>query len=66
MDLKELEQGVNPDVHWYYQSKIKPLIAYTRKVLKSVAQVTIVDVGSGSGFFAISIEKEFKEQVKKV
>jgi SAM-dependent methyltransferase len=66
MDLKELEQGVNPDVHWYYQSKIKPLIAYTRKVLNTTPQVTIVDVGSGSGFFAISIEKEFKEEVKKV
>ncbi len=66
MDLKELESGVNPEVHWYYQSKILPLINYTRKVLKTSQGLTIVDVGSGSGFFAISLEKKFKDQIKKV
>ncbi len=66
MDLKELESGVNPEVHWYYQSKILPLINYTRKVLKTTQGLTIVDVGSGSGFFAISLEKKFKDQIKKV
>ena len=66
MDLKELENGVNPEVHWYYQSKILPLIAYTRKLLKSGKQLTIVDVGSGSGFFAISLEKKFPDQIRKV
>lgn len=66
MDLKELESGVNPEVHWYYQSKLLPLINYTRKVLKSTPQLTIVDVGSGSGFFAISLERAFPGQIKKV
>ncbi len=66
MDLKELEAGVNPDVHWYYQSKILPLISYTRKLLSNDLPLTIVDVGSGSGFFAISLEKEFREKIKKV
>lgn len=66
MDLKELESGVNPEVHWYYQSKMKPLFTYTRQVLASVPQLTIVDVGSGSGFFAISLEKRFSSQIKKV
>jgi SAM-dependent methyltransferase len=66
MDLKELELGVNPDVHWYYQSKTLPLIAYTRKVLESTDPVTIVDVGSGSGFFAITLEKKFGDKIKKV
>jgi SAM-dependent methyltransferase len=66
MDLKELENGVNPDIHWYYQSKIKPLIAYTRKVLAGGAPLTIVDVGSGSGFFAISLEKMFPDRIRKV
>lgn len=66
MDLKELEAGVNPDVHWYYQSKILPLISYTRKLLANNVPLTIVDVGSGSGFFAISLEKEFREKIKKV
>lgn len=66
MDLKELENGINPDVHWYYQSKILPLIAYTKKLLKSEVPLTIVDVGSGSGFFAISLEKKFGSRIKKV
>lgn len=66
MDLKELEAGVNPEVHWYYQSKILPLISYTRKLLTNGVQLTIVDVGSGSGFFAISLEKEFRDKIKKV
>ncbi len=66
MDLKELEAGVNPEVHWYYQSKILPLISYTRKLLANGVPLTIVDVGSGSGFFAISLEKEFRDKIKKV
>ncbi|GAA4460153.1 class I SAM-dependent methyltransferase [Nemorincola caseinilytica] len=66
MDLRELENGVNPDNHWYYQSKIQPLIAYTRKVLQKVPSLTIIDVGSGSGFFAINLEKAFGDKIKKV
>lgn len=66
MDLKELEAGVNPEVHWYYQSKKLPMIAYARKVLTTTEQLTIVDVGSGSGFFAISLEREFPSKIKKV
>ena len=66
MDLKELESGVNPEVHWYYQSKMKPLFTYTRQVLATTPQITLVDVGSGSGFFAISLEKKFPAQIKKV
>ncbi len=66
MDLKELENGINPEVHWYYQSKIQPLIAYTKKLLRNNIPLTIVDVGSGSGFFAISLEREFGNSIKKV
>ena len=66
MDLKELESGVNPDTHWYYQSKKLPLIAYTKKILQKTTGITIVDVGSGSGFFALLLENEFPTQIKKV
>ncbi len=66
MDLKELENGINPDVHWYYQSKLQPLVAYTKKLLRNSIPLTIVDVGSGSGFFAIKLEKEFGDKIKKV
>ncbi len=66
MDLKELESGVNPEIHWYYQSKKLPMFAYAKKLLKNTNGLTIVDVGSGSGFFAISLEKEFPQGIKKV
>ncbi len=67
MDLKELESGVDPEVHWYYQSKKLPMIAYVRKLIRNnSAGLTIVDVGSGSGFFALLLEREFPEQIKKV
>ncbi len=66
MDLKELENGINPDVHWYYQSKRLPLFAYAKRLLKSGKQLTIVDVGSGSGFFAYALEKQFPKGIAKV
>jgi len=49
MDIKELSL-VNPDQHWYYQSKLFAL----RRVLnryKPDAR-SFIDVGAGSGFFA--------------
>ncbi len=66
MDLKELESGVNPDVHWYYQSKKLPLFSYTKKLLAKADPITVVDVGSGSGFFSISLDNELKDHIKKV
>ena len=67
MDLKELESGVNPDIHWYYQSKKVPLVDYLKKLIRNGATgITIVDVGSGSGFFALLLEKEFSSHIKKV
>ena len=66
MDLKELEAGIDPEVHWYYQSKKKIMLSYARSVLMRTDQVTIVDVGSGSGFFAISLERELPGRIKKV
>jgi len=66
MDLKELENGINPDSHWYYQSKKLPLIDYARKLIKSGKPLTIVDIGAGSGFFALELEKVFGEAISKV
>jgi len=66
MDLKELESGVNPDIHWYYQSKKLPLFSYTKKLLSKADPITVVDVGSGSGFFSISLDNELKDHIRKV
>ena len=51
MDIKELEL-VNPDKHWYYQSKLSAL---KRVVAKMILKDTIIDVGAGSGFFGLNI-----------
>ena len=66
MDLKELENGVNPDVHWYYQSKKLPLLRYTEQALAAGPPLTIVDIGSGSGFFALELEKKFGDRLRKI
>ena len=66
MDLKELENGVNPDVHWYYQSKKLPLLSFAKKVVTSAQPVTIVDIGSGSGFFALALAKKYGDAIGKV
>lgn len=66
MDLKELENGINPDSHWYYQSKKLPLINYAQRLIKSGKPLTIVDIGAGSGFFALELEKVFGEAIAKV
>ena len=36
MDLKELESGVDPSTHWYYQSKKIPLIRFVKKIAAQV------------------------------
>jgi SAM-dependent methyltransferase len=66
MDLKELENGIDPDVHWYYQSKKLPLLSYTKKAIAQGQPLTIVDIGSGSGFFALELEKKFGAAIGKV
>jgi ubiquinone/menaquinone biosynthesis C-methylase UbiE len=66
MDLKELENGIDPEVHWYYQSKKLPLLRYTKQALASGKPLTIVDIGSGSGFFALELEKKFGSAIAKV
>ncbi len=66
MDLKELESGVDQRTHWYYQSKKIPLFDFVRKLLKTVPRLTLVDVGSGSGFFAYILEETFRDQIEKV
>ena len=66
MDLKELENGVNPDVHWYYQSKKLPLFHFAKQLVGRGQPITIVDVGAGSGFFALELEKHYGAAIAKV
>lgn len=67
MDLKELESGVDPKKHWYYQSKKVPLFRYFERVAKANKEkLTIVDFGSGSGFFAYELYEKFPQYIEKV
>ena len=67
MDLKELESGVDPKVHWYYQSKKVPLFRYFEKVAKGNSEkLTVIDFGSGSGFFAYELYEKFPQYIEEV
>jgi SAM-dependent methyltransferase len=66
MDLKELENGINPDTHWYYQSKKLPLLRFAKQLAKTGRPLTIIDIGSGSGFFAYELEKTLGAAIAKV
>lgn len=67
MDLKELENGVDPKTHWYYQSKKMPLFKYFEKVQKAQNQkVNVIDFGSGSGFFAYELLEAYPDTVGEV
>ena len=49
MDLKELENNdIDPDVHWYYQSKADAMLALAAQC----DFTSILDIGAGSGFFS--------------
>ncbi len=67
MDLKELESGVDPKTHWYYQSKKVPLFRYFKQLVKEQKQkMTVIDFGSGSGFFAYELYEAFPDDIEEV
>ena len=67
MDLKELESGVDPIIHWYYQTKKLPLISFVKKIYsRKKSPLTLIDVGSGSGFFMYELRKSIPEMISKI
>jgi hypothetical protein len=62
MDIKEISSGVDQNTHWYYQSKKIPLLNYF-KSLPTNTKYDIIDVGSGTGFFAEEILKAFPKKI---
>lgn len=68
MDLKELESGVDPKTHWYYQSKKQPVFRYFEEKIKEAngRPYTLIDFGSGSGFFAIELAEAYPEHIDQV
>ncbi len=66
MDIKELKSGVNPDTHWYYQSKKVPLLAFFEElVAKQGKPLTVIDFGAGSGFFTYELHRAFPQHIAK-
>ncbi len=67
MDLKEIESGVNPDIHWYYQAKKLPLFRYIEKLYKLERQkFNIIDLGAGSGFFSQELYKNYTQFINNI
>ena len=67
MDLKEIESGVNPDIHWYYQTKKIPLFRYIEKLYKLERQkFNIIDLGAGSGFFSQELYKNYAQFINNI
>ncbi|MDX2108843.1 MAG: methyltransferase domain-containing protein [Verrucomicrobiota bacterium] len=61
MDLKELESGVEPSTHWYYQVKKIPLLRAANRLLRAGTQtLNIYDVGAGSGFFTQELQRQIQ------
>ncbi len=67
MDLKELESGVDPSTNWYYQSKKVPLFRYFEQIVKEQGKkLTVIDFGSGSGFFAYELFEAYPQHIEDV
>lgn len=66
MDIKELKSGVDPETHWYYQSKKLPLLSFFEKLAKQQQKpLTVIDFGAGSGFFAYELHRAFPQYIKE-
>jgi SAM-dependent methyltransferase len=67
VDLKELESGVNPHKHWYYQTKKICLLNFFRtKVVEQGKRVTVIDIGAGSGFFSLELYRTYRDYIEKI
>jgi 2-polyprenyl-3-methyl-5-hydroxy-6-metoxy-1,4-benzoquinol methylase len=67
MDLKELENGINPYKHWYYQTKkIRLMHSFKKEVVSFHRKVTIIDIGAGSGFFSQEIYSHYSEYIERI
>ncbi len=64
MDIKELESGVDPHTHWYYQSKKQPLLRFVSSLQADALH--LIDVGAGSGFFSLELQHCFPQTFSQI
>lgn len=65
MDLKELELGIDPNKHWYYQSKLIPLVNYYKQIQQNGIN-QLIDIGAGSGFFSNALFERNTDKITNV
>ena len=65
MDLKELQNNINLENNWYYQSKKLPLLNFFKRKFKN-SKTTIIDVGSGAGFFSKELMNNYRGNIAKI
>lgn len=67
MDIKEARSGeVDPSRHWYYRTKILPVIDFCRRALAEKAPLDLIDIGAGSGFFCESVMGSLSGKISDV
>ncbi len=66
MDLKELQSDVNPQEHWYYQTKKSCLLKFFKEKITGFKKVTVIDIGAGSGFFSLELYRLYPEKINKI
>lgn len=65
MDLKEIASGVDPQTHWYYQSKKIPLLAFFNAIQAQTGASRLIDIGAGNGFFAEELCRQFPHRIEQ-
>jgi hypothetical protein len=66
VDLRETNNGVDPNTHWYYQSKIIPLKRFSDRILEASSAINLLDIGAGSGYFAYELIKSYPANIQQV
>jgi SAM-dependent methyltransferase len=67
MDLREVATGIDPEHHWYYQTKKIPLLrSFGTCVGQAGHRLDVLDIGAGSGFFSRALLETFDDRIGRI
>jgi hypothetical protein len=67
MDLREVATGIDPEHHWYYQTKKAPLLRYFGTCVgRAGHRLDVLDIGAGSGFFSRALLETFDDRIGRI
>jgi len=67
VDLREVATGIDPERHWYYQTKKAPLLRYFGTCLRQAGhRLDVLDIGAGSGFFSRALLETFDDRIGRI